>query len=86
MDIVIVDTCEHIGEPGLRINVVELGRLCRMANYAERFWGKQWFGCLFSLLHEHCPVPFGIVWLLISFQEKPNVDWTQLSNCLFFEY
>jgi hypothetical protein len=29
---------EHIGQPGLRIDVVELGRLCRLPNYAEWFW------------------------------------------------
>jgi len=28
---------EHVGEPGLRIDVVELGGLCRPPNYAERF-------------------------------------------------
>jgi hypothetical protein len=32
------DASEHVGEPGQRINVVELGRLCRPPNYAERFW------------------------------------------------
>jgi hypothetical protein len=26
---------EHVGEPGARIDVVELGGLCRLANYAE---------------------------------------------------
>ena len=27
VDIVIVDTCEHIGKPGLRINIIEFGRV-----------------------------------------------------------
>jgi hypothetical protein len=27
---------EHVGEPGLRIDVIELGGLCRPLNYAER--------------------------------------------------
>jgi hypothetical protein len=27
---------EHVGEPGLGIDVVELGGLCRSPNYAER--------------------------------------------------
>jgi len=27
---------EHVGEPGARIDVVELGGLCRPVNYAER--------------------------------------------------
>jgi hypothetical protein len=35
---VIGDPREHIGEPGLRIDVIELGCLCRHPNYAERFW------------------------------------------------
>ena len=29
--------CENVGELGVRIDVVELGSLCRPANYAERF-------------------------------------------------
>ena len=29
---------EDVGEPGLRINIVHLGRLCRPPNYAERVW------------------------------------------------
>jgi hypothetical protein len=29
---------EHIGQPGLWIDIVELGRLCRLPNYAEWFW------------------------------------------------
>src|SRR5215475_1087580 len=33
---VVVDAGEHVGEPGLRIDVVELCRLCRPPNYAER--------------------------------------------------
>jgi hypothetical protein len=36
VDGVIVDAGEHVSEPGLGINAVELGRLCRTANYAER--------------------------------------------------
>jgi hypothetical protein len=31
---------EHVGEPGARINIVELGGLCRPPNYAERFWKR----------------------------------------------
>jgi hypothetical protein len=27
---------EHVGEPGTRIDIVELARLCRPPNYAER--------------------------------------------------
>jgi hypothetical protein len=27
---------QHIGEPSLRIDIVELGGLCRAPNYAER--------------------------------------------------
>jgi hypothetical protein len=41
---VIRQTCEAIGEPSVRIDVVELGGLCRPPNYAERFW-KQPFVC-----------------------------------------
>jgi hypothetical protein len=29
-------SCQDIGEPGLRIDVVELRGLCRPPNYAER--------------------------------------------------
>jgi hypothetical protein len=29
---------QNVGEPGLRIDVVQLGCLCRPANYAEWFW------------------------------------------------
>jgi hypothetical protein len=29
------DPGEHIGKPGLRVDVVELSRLCRPPNYAE---------------------------------------------------
>jgi hypothetical protein len=36
VDGVIVDPREHVGEPGLGIDVVELGRLCRPPNYAEQ--------------------------------------------------
>jgi hypothetical protein len=32
----IIDAGEHIRKPGLRIDVVELSRLCRPPNYAER--------------------------------------------------
>jgi len=32
----IVEAGEHIGKPGARIDGVELGGLCRMANYAEQ--------------------------------------------------
>ena len=31
------DAGEHVGQPGLRIDVVQLGGLCRPPNYAERF-------------------------------------------------
>jgi hypothetical protein len=30
------DADEDIGQPGLRIDTVHLGRLCRLPNYAER--------------------------------------------------
>ena len=30
------DALEDVGEPGLRIDIVELGCLCRLPNYAER--------------------------------------------------
>jgi hypothetical protein len=29
---------EDVGEPGARIDVIELAGLCRPPNYAERFW------------------------------------------------
>jgi hypothetical protein len=32
------DAGQNIGEPGLRIDAVHFGRLCRPPNYAERFW------------------------------------------------
>jgi len=32
------DAAEHVGEPSQRIDVIELGRLCRRPNYAEQFW------------------------------------------------
>jgi hypothetical protein len=32
------DACQDIGEPSLRVDVVELTGLCRPPNYAERFW------------------------------------------------
>jgi hypothetical protein len=32
----IADAGKHIGEPGARIDVVQLRRLCRPPNYAER--------------------------------------------------
>jgi len=35
-DLVIVDARQHVGEPGLWIDAVELGGLCRPPNYAER--------------------------------------------------
>ena len=28
--------CQHVSEPGARIDIIELAGLCRMANYAER--------------------------------------------------
>jgi hypothetical protein len=36
VDCVIGDPRQHIRQPGLRIDVVELRRLCRPPNYAER--------------------------------------------------
>jgi hypothetical protein len=33
----IADAGKHVGEPGAWIDVVQLGRLCRAPNYAERF-------------------------------------------------
>ncbi len=35
---VIRQASQHVGEPGLWIDVVELGALCRPPNYAERIW------------------------------------------------
>jgi hypothetical protein len=35
VDVVIGDPGEHIGDPGLGIDVIELGCLCRHPNYAE---------------------------------------------------
>ena len=35
-DLMIGDPGQHLSEPGLRIDAVELGRLCRPPNYAER--------------------------------------------------
>jgi hypothetical protein len=32
----ILQARQHVGQPGLRIDVVELGGLCRPPNYAER--------------------------------------------------
>jgi len=32
----ILQSCQDVGEPGLRVEVVELGGLCRLPNYAER--------------------------------------------------
>jgi len=32
---VMLQAREHVGEPGLRVDVVEFGGLCRMPNYAE---------------------------------------------------
>ena len=32
------DAPRDVSEPGLRINIVRLGRLCRPPNYAERVW------------------------------------------------
>jgi hypothetical protein len=36
LDRMLGDACENVGEPGLRIDVIHLGGLCRPANYAER--------------------------------------------------
>ena len=30
------DAGQHVGEPGLRIDVIQFGGLCRPPNYAER--------------------------------------------------
>jgi hypothetical protein len=35
---VIRQPCQHVGEPSLWIDVVELACLCRAPNYAERLW------------------------------------------------
>jgi len=32
---VIGNAAQHVGEPGLRIDIVELGGLCRIPNYAD---------------------------------------------------
>ena len=37
MDGIISDTCENVGEVGLRIDTVHFAALCRTPNYAERF-------------------------------------------------
>jgi hypothetical protein len=34
----VIDAAEDVGEPCLGIDVVELRGLCRLPNYAERFW------------------------------------------------
>jgi hypothetical protein len=39
-DLVIGDPGEHVGKPGLGIDIIEFGRLCRHPNYAERFWNQ----------------------------------------------
>jgi hypothetical protein len=31
---------EHVGEPGLRVDVVEFAGLCRRLNYAEWLWRR----------------------------------------------
>jgi hypothetical protein len=32
----LADAVEHVGQPLLRIDAIELGGLCRTTNYAER--------------------------------------------------
>ena len=32
------DALQHVGQIGLRIEFVELCRLCRLPNYAEWYW------------------------------------------------
>jgi hypothetical protein len=36
---------EHIGEPGVRIDAIELAGLCRAPNYAERLVFSPWIHC-----------------------------------------
>ena len=33
---VVGDAAQHVGEPSLRVDAIELGGLCRLPNYAER--------------------------------------------------
>jgi len=49
------DPGQHVGEPGLWIDAVHLGGLCRGPNYAERSWAKQKpvQGVKRTLLHFH---------------------------------
>jgi hypothetical protein len=51
------DAGQNVGEPGLWINVVHLGRLCRPPNYAERFW-KQLVVCVHLRLVERASPQF----------------------------
>jgi len=37
------DPAQHVGKPGARVDVVQLGGLCRLANYAERSGFPQHF-------------------------------------------
>jgi hypothetical protein len=32
------DAGEDVAQPGLRVDAIHLGGLCRPPNYAERFW------------------------------------------------
>jgi hypothetical protein len=61
VDCVIGDPRQHIRQPGLRIDVVELRRLCRSPNYAERLWNDALSRRICGPLSGHPPVPFGIV-------------------------
>jgi hypothetical protein len=57
----ICDASEHVGQPCLWIDVIELGRLCRAPNYAERLWNDALSRRICGPLSGHPPVPFGIV-------------------------
>jgi hypothetical protein len=35
------DPGQDIAEPGLRVDVVQFGSLCRAPNYAERIWEQR---------------------------------------------
>ena len=61
VDFVIGDAVENIGEPGFRINTVELGGLCRIANYAELLGGVRLSHDFAGYRRESVPLSFGIV-------------------------
>jgi hypothetical protein len=40
-DRVVGQARQNVGEPGLRIDIIELAGLCRPPNYAEWFWKER---------------------------------------------